>query len=128
MLVDECFPKEIIFVTQQSRIQDFGSAGGLLIEEGDDILTWWGGGALQGKAKTLYERKQFACGANKFFVCFETPLISLFYTLFDFNVRFTSFKQLKQLNNKHSQTTPRQQRGWFAEGSVKSPWSTRRKR
>ena len=55
MLVEECFPKEIIFVTQQSRIQDFGSAGGLLIEEGDDILTWWGGGELQGKAK-LYMR------------------------------------------------------------------------
>ena len=55
--MDECFPKEIIFVTLQSRIQDFGSAGGLLIEEGDDILTWWGGGELQGKAK-LYMRSR----------------------------------------------------------------------
>ena len=124
MLVDECFPKEIIFVTQQSRIQDFGSAGGLLIEEGDDILTWWGGGELQGKAK-LYMRGNNLRAERANFLFVLRPHLFLYSILYSI---LTSGSLPSGSIVDAPQTTPRQQRGWSAEGSVKSPWSTRRKR
>ena len=66
--MDECFPKEIIFVTQQSRIQDFGSAGGLLIEEGGDILTY-GGEEANCRGKQNFMGEETICERSEQIFC-----------------------------------------------------------